>query len=203
SAQQYLASRNVHPLIKTWTIGRLCCNCCRRAGQVQGRQNISFTQHRVTLFHRQTDAPPLYDNATASPGSKPTADLEHGTSQIIQKQRRYKDYIVLLELQSVTGPIPIILSVEFDLIWPDHMNMVGKTILLVCLAVIFSAADAEDRSTLYRRPSCGDMSLTQACPLNYSPVCGNDGNTYPNECSLCVHRMETNADILIVKDGSC
>uniref|UniRef100_A0A8C7FKK6 Probable pancreatic secretory proteinase inhibitor n=1 Tax=Oncorhynchus kisutch TaxID=8019 RepID=A0A8C7FKK6_ONCKI len=52
-------------------------------------------------------------------------------------------------------------------------------------------------------PSCGDMSLTQACPLNYSPVCGNDGNTYPNECSLCVHRMETNADILIVKDGSC
>uniref|UniRef100_A0A8C7TD99 Kazal-like domain-containing protein n=1 Tax=Oncorhynchus mykiss TaxID=8022 RepID=A0A8C7TD99_ONCMY len=52
-------------------------------------------------------------------------------------------------------------------------------------------------------PSCGDMSQSQACPLNYSPVCGNDGNTYPNECSLCVHRLETNADILIVKDGSC
>ncbi|CAB1325488.1 unnamed protein product [Coregonus sp. 'balchen'] len=83
------------------------------------------------------------------------------------------------------------------------MNMIGKTILLICLAVLFSAADAEDRSRLYRRPSCGDMSLTQACPLNYSPVCGNNGNTYPNECSLCVHRLETNADILIVKDGSC
>uniref|UniRef100_A0AAZ3NYZ3 Kazal-like domain-containing protein n=1 Tax=Oncorhynchus tshawytscha TaxID=74940 RepID=A0AAZ3NYZ3_ONCTS len=53
------------------------------------------------------------------------------------------------------------------------------------------------------KPSCGDMSQSQACPLNYSPVCGNDGNTYPNECSLCVHRLETNADILIVKDGSC
>uniref|UniRef100_A0A8C8HUM0 Kazal-like domain-containing protein n=1 Tax=Oncorhynchus tshawytscha TaxID=74940 RepID=A0A8C8HUM0_ONCTS len=63
--------------------------------------------------------------------------------------------------------------------------------------------DAADQSRLYRRPSCGDMSQSQACPLNYSPVCGNDGNTYPNECSLCVHRLETNADILIVKDGSC
>uniref|UniRef100_A0AAZ3QI06 Kazal-like domain-containing protein n=1 Tax=Oncorhynchus tshawytscha TaxID=74940 RepID=A0AAZ3QI06_ONCTS len=73
----------------------------------------------------------------------------------------------------------------------------------VCLAVFFSAVDAADQSRLYRRPSCGDMSQSQACPLNYSPVCGNDGNTYPNECSLCVHRLETNADILIVKDGSC
>lgn len=74
------------------------------------------------------------------PGSKPTADLEQGTSQIIQKQRRYnRDYIVLLELHSVIGPIPTVLSVEFDLFWPDHINMVGKTILLVCLAVFFSA----------------------------------------------------------------
>ncbi|XP_064875808.1 probable pancreatic secretory proteinase inhibitor isoform X1 [Oncorhynchus nerka] len=68
---------------------------------------------------------------------------------------------------------------------------------------VWSKVDAADQSRLYRRPSCGDMSQSQACPLNYSPVCGNDGNTYPNECSLCVHRLETNADILIVKDGSC
>ncbi|KAM3866562.1 putative pancreatic secretory proteinase inhibitor [Diretmus argenteus] len=80
--------------------------------------------------------------------------------------------------------------------------MIGRTVLLVCLAVFFSV-DAEDKSRLYRRPSCSDTSVTQACPLNYSPVCGSDGVTYPNECALCVHRLETNADILIVKDGRC
>ncbi|XP_046881354.1 probable pancreatic secretory proteinase inhibitor [Hypomesus transpacificus] len=80
--------------------------------------------------------------------------------------------------------------------------MIGKILLLVCVVLFFSA-DAEDKSRLYRRPSCGDTSTTHACPLNYSPVCGNDGVTYPNECALCVHRLETNADILIVKDGSC
>nr|XP_046262276.1 probable pancreatic secretory proteinase inhibitor isoform X1 [Scatophagus argus] len=52
-------------------------------------------------------------------------------------------------------------------------------------------------------PSCVGMSVTQACPLNYSPVCGSDGVTYPNECSLCVQRLEKNADILIVSEGPC
>uniref|UniRef100_A0A3Q1JAH9 Kazal-like domain-containing protein n=1 Tax=Anabas testudineus TaxID=64144 RepID=A0A3Q1JAH9_ANATE len=31
------------------------------------------------------------------------------------------------------------------------------------------------------QPSCVGTA-TQACPLNYSPVCGNNGITYPNEC---------------------
>ncbi|XP_072529714.1 probable pancreatic secretory proteinase inhibitor [Salminus brasiliensis] len=80
--------------------------------------------------------------------------------------------------------------------------MTGTAVILMCLLLIFSV-DAEDKSRLYRRPACGDMSLTHACPLNYSPVCGNDGVTYPNECALCVHRLQTNSDILIVKEGRC
>ncbi|XP_028815325.1 probable pancreatic secretory proteinase inhibitor [Denticeps clupeoides] len=80
--------------------------------------------------------------------------------------------------------------------------MIRRGILLISL-VLFCLAEAEDKSRFYRRPACGDISITQACPLNYSPLCGNDGNTYPNECALCVHRMETNADVLIVKEGRC
>ncbi|KAL2089103.1 hypothetical protein ACEWY4_016002 [Coilia grayii] len=75
-------------------------------------------------------------------------------------------------------------------------------LLLLCLTFLYSAY-AEDKLQLYRRPACRGMSVAQACPLNYSPVCGNDGLTYPNECALCVHRLEKNADVLIVREGHC
>ncbi|XP_029021731.1 probable pancreatic secretory proteinase inhibitor [Betta splendens] len=79
--------------------------------------------------------------------------------------------------------------------------MAGRTLLLMYVA-LFICSDAEGNPRLYRRPSCVGAP-TQACPLNYSPVCGSNGFTYPNECALCIHRLETNADILIIKDGPC
>ncbi|XP_051505305.1 probable pancreatic secretory proteinase inhibitor [Myxocyprinus asiaticus] len=80
--------------------------------------------------------------------------------------------------------------------------MTGTAVLLMSVFLLLSAG-AEDKSRLYRRPACGGLSVNQACPLNYSPVCGNDGISYVNECALCVQRMHTNADILIVKEGRC
>ncbi|KAJ8269328.1 hypothetical protein COCON_G00119350 [Conger conger] len=74
--------------------------------------------------------------------------------------------------------------------------------LLLFMAILFTT-EAGGSSGQYRMPSCGGMSETQACPLNYSPVCGTNGITYANECALCVQRLETKADILIVKDGPC
>uniref|UniRef100_A0A3Q0RVM0 Kazal-like domain-containing protein n=1 Tax=Amphilophus citrinellus TaxID=61819 RepID=A0A3Q0RVM0_AMPCI len=76
--------------------------------------------------------------------------------------------------------------------------MFYRILLLVSVAIFFCAG----KSGPYQ-PSCVGMSGIQACPLNYSPVCGSNGITYPNECFLCIYRLETNTDILIVKDGPC
>ncbi|NXX75544.1 ICHY inhibitor, partial [Urocolius indicus] len=53
------------------------------------------------------------------------------------------------------------------------------------------------------QPVCGEMVELEVCPLLHLPVCGTDGNTYANECQLCVQKMKTRQDIRILEDGEC
>ncbi|XP_063740773.1 serine peptidase inhibitor, Kazal type 4 [Eleginops maclovinus] len=80
--------------------------------------------------------------------------------------------------------------------------MIGRLVFLGLL-LICVAADAEEDSGFLRKPSCPDMEEIMACPLNLAPVCGSDGNTYANECTLCVQRQTTKMNILIAKEESC
>uniref|UniRef100_A0A3Q2VTZ2 Probable pancreatic secretory proteinase inhibitor n=1 Tax=Haplochromis burtoni TaxID=8153 RepID=A0A3Q2VTZ2_HAPBU len=80
--------------------------------------------------------------------------------------------------------------------------MTGRVVFLGLLLICMTAG-AEERSGLMRKPTCPDTGEIVACPLNLSPVCGSDGNTYANECQLCAQRQSTKVDIMIVKEQSC
>ncbi|XP_076869642.1 serine peptidase inhibitor, Kazal type 4 [Brachyhypopomus gauderio] len=74
------------------------------------------------------------------------------------------------------------------------------SMFLLCVMVLLSAGF---EGSAYRKPKCSDLVEIMACPLNMAPVCGTDGNTYANDCALCVQRLKTKTDILITKDDVC
>ncbi|XP_051790206.1 trypsin inhibitor ClTI-1-like [Erpetoichthys calabaricus] len=68
-----------------------------------------------------------------------------------------------------------------------------------CLLVLTSGAILPSRGI---KPECSSYPLP-ACPRMYIPVCGTDGETYGNECELCVDNMRRKDQVYILNYDEC
>ncbi|KAM4675049.1 ovomucoid-like [Discoglossus pictus] len=61
----------------------------------------------------------------------------------------------------------------------------------------------------YQKVDCSVYSVRNPespqldCTMDFQPVCGTDGSTYPNRCLLCAKILKTGASIGIARDGAC
>ncbi|XP_009077933.1 PREDICTED: pancreatic secretory trypsin inhibitor [Acanthisitta chloris] len=79
----------------------------------------------------------------------------------------------------------------------------------VLLLISLALCCITDLAVAQRRASCGmylqgltGKTQTIACSRNYDPVCGTNGRTYPNECSLCKDFLRNRA-LDKKHDGRC
>ncbi|XP_062431142.1 serine protease inhibitor Kazal-type 2 [Rhea pennata] len=82
------------------------------------------------------------------------------------------------------------------------MAMAVPVPVLVLLPVVLAGLMSLPSTTASIAPACSRYE-TPGCPRDYNPVCGTDGETYPNECVLCESNRENKKNVQIFQKGSC
>ncbi|XP_036404638.1 ovomucoid-like [Megalops cyprinoides] len=79
------------------------------------------------------------------------------------------------------------------------MQTVTRLLLLSCVVALVGAAAVSDGS---RSANCNSNGIP-VCTREYAPVCGDDGQTYSNECMLCLAIYESGNRVGVSRKGEC
>ncbi|XP_063279295.1 serine protease inhibitor Kazal-type 2 [Prinia subflava] len=76
-----------------------------------------------------------------------------------------------------------------------------RAVLLLLLPVLLAGLFSCPGAMASYPPNCAQYKYM--CPRDYHPVCGTDGETYGNECVLCLANREDHTNIEIAREGHC
>ncbi|XP_008580919.1 PREDICTED: pancreatic secretory trypsin inhibitor [Galeopterus variegatus] len=75
------------------------------------------------------------------------------------------------------------------------------SIFLLSALALLSLSGNTGADSLGKKANCNNEF--NKCTKIYNPVCGTDGNTYSNECMLCLENKKRQIPVLIQKSGPC
>ncbi|OWY95131.1 protease inhibitor Epi10, partial [Phytophthora megakarya] len=87
---------------------------------------------------------------------------------------------------------------------PTMKFTLGFALLAAAVASTTATATLDAQRKLafapgYTGPPCGDT----LCDNNYKPVCGSDGITYTNECTLGITSCNQETNVTMAHEGAC